>query len=318
MKKFLLKSILIIILKILKITLKLLSPKDIKSEKNSSLRIFLINFTTRIQNLFLKNIKFPLDIIRTKNEDLFVNVGGIYLDTSSTFRYFKLTEDIKYFNQGEAYSHFFKNTKMKVFVDIGSHVGEISLYIAKNFSQSNIFSIEGSPQTYKIQEKNITYNKLNNINLFNYIVSDKNSEEYISKHLGTENYSINVKRDGFIKNTSIKLDDFFSKNNINEIDFLKIDIEGSIPKISKELIKIWNNKIIHYCALSFEKNSYESYEKIVESLSRNSLMYEIDPNTDLRKKINKEYLIQNLKNRLGTGYQSNRFDGMEVVFERIN
>ena len=45
-------------------------------------------------------------------------------------------------------------------------------------------------------------------------------------------------------------------------------------------------------------------------------MYEIDPNSEFRKKISKEYLVKKLKKELGLNYQSNRFNSTEVVFER--
>ena len=317
MKILLLKSSLLFFLKLIKIIFKFLLPKNINNKgKNTSERIFLINFLIKIQNIILKSIRFPLNIYRTNEEDFFVEVGGVFLDTSQTFRYFKLTPDTHYLNQGEGYNYFFKKTKKKLFIDIGSHIGEISIYIAKNYENAKIISVEGSPKMYQIQKKNISLNKVNNIKIYNYIMSDKNSDEYISDSFGTENFTLKEKKEGFVKNKSIKLMDLIKNNDINQIDFLKIDIEGSIPKLSKDLTYLWKNKKINFCALSIEKNSFQSYFEIIDTFTSNSIMYEIDPNSEFRKKISKEYLVKKLKKELGLNYQSNRFNSTEVVFER--
>lgn len=319
MKSLFLKSFLLVFLNLIKLVVRFFLPKNInKKGKNPSERIFLVNFLIQVQNIILRNIKFPFNFYRTKEEDFFVKVGGVFLDTSQTFRYFKLTTDTKHFNQGEGYSYFFQKTKKNLFIDIGSHIGEIAIYIAKHFEDTKVLSVEGSPKMYEVQKKNIYLNKISNIKIFNYIMSDKNSEEYISDSFGTENYSTSTEIKGFVKNKSIKLQDFLEQNNVNAIDFLKIDIEGSIPKLTKDLQYLWDNKKIKYCALSIEKNSFESYSKIIDTFTKNSIIYEIDPNTDFREKISEEYLIQKLKKELGSTYQSNRFNGAEVVFERVD
>lgn len=299
-----------------KIILQIL-PKKIEENQYSNLRVFLINKICEIQNLILKKINYPLNLFRTREEDLYAEVGGVLLDTSYTYRYFKITDDMKFKNQGEGYEFFFKKTKKNNFFDLGSHIGEISLYFAKNYPNTQIISVEGSPSCFNIQKRNIQINKVININLINSILSDKNSLEYISDNFGTENFTIEKPKKGFVEVQSLTLLELFRNIETESIDFLKIDIEGSIPKLSKDLIYLWEKNKIHYCCLSIEKNSYQSYENIIETLSKDSTIYEIDPNTDFRKRIESTYLKEKLKKELGNKYQSNRFNGMEVVFEKI-
>lgn len=315
MKTIFLKTFLIISLFLLKFIFLFL-PKKIDDNRNSNLRVFIINKLCEIQNLMLKKINYPLNLYRTKDQNLYAEVGGILLDTSYTYRYFKLTDNVKIKNQGEGYEFFFVKTKKKNFFDLGSHIGEISLYLAKNYPHTQIISVEGSPTCFKIQKRNISINKFKNIKLFNLALSNKNSQEYTSDYFGTENYTIDFPKKGFIKIQSTTLTQLLKKTKFEFIDFLKIDIEGSIPKLTDDLIELWENGRIQFCALSFEKNSYESYEKIINSLTKNSKMYIFDPNFDLRKEISSSFLKKSLKIKLGNHYQSNRFQGMEIVFER--
>ena len=303
--------------KFIEILFYLFSPKNITNNDYSNLRVFLINFVIKIQNIVFKKINYPLNIYRKSNQELYVDVDGILLDTSYTYRYFKLTKNTKYFNQGQGYNFFFRKTNQRYFVDIGSNIGEIAIYIAKNYPESYVLSVEGSPTCYDIQKKNILINNTKNVDLKNYILSDEDGEEYISDNFGTENFSLKHKRQGFVKNKSITLKSLF-KNEVKKIDFLKIDIEGSIPKLQKDLIDLWKKNKIKYCSLSIEKDSYENYSKIIEELSINSNLYEINPNEDYVVKISSDFLINKLKKELGDTYQSNRFAGTEVVFEKID
>ena len=317
MKRIILKSSLAVLGKLIKMSMNLFLPNNIENNNNSNLRVFLINFVIRLQNLILNKINYPFDIYRKSNQELYVDVGGVLLDTSYTFRYFKLTKKTKYFNQGAGYDFFFKKTDKLFFVDIGSHVGEIAIFIAKKYPKSKVLSVEGSPTCYDIQKRNILINNIKNVDIKNYILSDEDGEEYISDNFGTENFSLKHKRQGFVKNKSITLDSLL-KIEDKKIDFLKIDIEGSIPKLQKDLIDLWKKNRIKYCSLSIEKDSYKNYSKIIEELSINSNLYEINPNEDSCVNISSNFLINKLKKELGDTYQSNRFAGMEVVFEKID
>ena len=140
------------------------------------------------------------------------------------------------------YEIFFRKTAKLNFVDIGSNFGEISIYIAKKFPQTKVLSIEASRANCFIQKNNIKINNVSNIILENAIVSNKNGSKYISKDLGSENYVSNSKLSNFEKVRSSTLHELLRKNNINFIDFLKIDIEGHIPLLSEDLINLNTKK----------------------------------------------------------------------------
>ena len=71
--------------------------------------------------------------------------------------------------------------------DVGLCWGETSLYLAKRYGGSIIFSIEGSTDNFVIQLENKTKQDFETANLYidNLIISDKNGSAYITNGIGT-------------------------------------------------------------------------------------------------------------------------------------
>lgn len=212
------------------------------------------------------------------------------------------------------YEIFFRKTAKLNFVDIGSNFGEISIYIAKKFPQTKVLSVEASSVNCSIQKNNIRINNVRNIILENTIVSNKNGSKYISKNLGSENYVSNSKLGFFEKVKSSTLHELLKKNNVNFLDFLKIDIEGYIPFLSEDLVNLNKKKRMKFCMISFEKNSFESYKSILDNFKKNSIIFDITGMNTI-KKISSIYLENKLRKILPNEYQGKRFSGMEVLFK---
>lgn len=296
---------------------KLLYP-----EKYKFLRVFLIKTCLDLQSFIINRINYKLNLFfDVKNNCHYVLADGIFLDISETNRHLKLNHRHKINNEGKFFSRFLNNKKKITFFDIGSNIGEISIYIAKNFKFSKVISLEGSRTLAKVQKRNIIINKVKNVRLINKIISDTCKKKFISKNLSTENYvmeSSEIKNNNiknFELNSCITLKKLVSDNKIKKIDFLKIDIEGSIPDLTDDLIYLWNKKKIIYCFISFEKNTFKSYYKIISELSKSAQIFKIDTNNDRIKKITYNYLEKYLKKVLPQNYQGNRFQGLEVLFK---
>ena len=146
------------------------------------------------------------------------------------------------------------NLKPRIIIDIGACWGEYSLLLAKEFPKSKIFSIEGSPINFKSFKKNIKINsKISKIiSPFNLIISDLDGEGTITNNLNTMNIAndLNKSEAGVVKVISQKLKTFISDNDLKQVDFIKIDIEGSELKLLDCLLsnyfKVIQIELINY------------------------------------------------------------------------
>lgn len=115
-------------------------------------------------------------------------------------------------------------------VDIGACRGYYSLLSAKlMLDKGKIFSLEPEPSNCKWLLRSITANNYSSICVLQMAVSNKNGHTKLYKSNVSGRHSIiakNTKRDS-IEVKTIKLDTFIKKHNINEINIIKIDVEGA-------------------------------------------------------------------------------------------
>ncbi len=143
-----------------------------------------------------------------------------------------------------------------IFFDVGANIGEYSISLASIFSNSKIYSFEPNINTFDILRKNVeSFNCIVPVNLG---LSDTKKESEIFTYLNDLNSQhASLYKEVFndlhkdknsipIKIGLESLDNICIKNNIENIDFLKIDTEGhefdvlrgSIQMINKGRIKI--------------------------------------------------------------------------------
>ena len=314
------EKLLIILLKFLtyliNVTLKIFVPRDIDNHKNRKLKSSLIRLSNQIQKNIFDKIKFSLSVkfVPEKNYFLCAFPEPIMLRTDRTNKYYKAGYKSKTYNDGETFSTLLDKSKINNIIDIGSCFGEISIYLAKTFDKSKIISIEGSIKNFELQEFNIKENNISNIVLENAIVSNTNKNLFISNNRGSENYISEKYDDQLSSIKSYKLQDILVNHKIVKVDFLKIDIEGSIPFLTKDLIILNNEKRINNIMLAIEKNSYESYLEILDNFSRNLYIYDIDY---LNKKfipLKIEDLKEKLKKNLPKEYSQDNKWAVDILF----
>lgn len=118
----------------------------------------------------------------------------------------------------------------KVVIDAGAFIGEFTCYFANAYPQAMVYVIEMSSLHCQYIEKNVKLNNLHNVKITNAALSDKvgsssYAEKISSSALGTG--------DKPVATTTLK--QFCADNNIEVIDFIKIDIEGSEPLLANDI-----------------------------------------------------------------------------------
>jgi FkbM family methyltransferase len=128
------------------------------------------------------------------------------------------------------YSTYFPFLEEATILDVGSHYGYFSIFASKNTDPaSKIYAFEPSRRNFEILIQNLQDNGIRNVFAINRGISDKNE---ILKLFLKENFSNTICRANDIslpyENAEfINIDKVIGDYNINNIDFLKMDIEGA-------------------------------------------------------------------------------------------
>ncbi|KKP24459.1 MAG: Methyltransferase FkbM family [candidate division TM6 bacterium GW2011_GWF2_28_16] len=179
------------------------------------------------------------------------------------------------------------NSKQPNIIDCGSNIGISILYFKKIYPESKIICFEPDKQTFEILKNNIEQNKLKNVLAQNIALSNKN--EYL-KFYYDKNTPGNLKMSylperinsgqnyEMVKATKLS-------NYINEdIDFLKMDIEGAETDVIKELYKNNKLKYINQMVIEFHhhisKSNYNNLSVILKILEKSNFSYQINTNTN--------------------------------------
>jgi FkbM family methyltransferase len=121
----------------------------------------------------------------------------------------------------------------KVIFDIGGNIGITSVYLAKLFPNSLIYTFEPMPENFEILQKNISQYK--NIRAFNYGLGSKNGSFKVYLSSDPENYGgISFYPDAhgnqeksYISCEVKNVNEIINDLEVESIDLIKIDTEGA-------------------------------------------------------------------------------------------
>lgn len=168
-------------------------------------------------------------------------------------------------------------------IDIGAHVGIFSIFAAMSGQDIKVYSFEPAPENIQIFERNISLNKIKNIQFFNAAVASESGErEFLlfSENASGHNFaSLGEKgnSDSKIIIKTITLNDFLNEKSIAKINLLKINCEGAeyeilfncpyevfkkVEKISIQCHDMDKSKNINKMKLFLEEIGFDVFIKI--------------------------------------------------------
>jgi FkbM family methyltransferase len=117
-------------------------------------------------------------------------------------------------------------TPESIVFDAGASIGIVALPLAKKAKQ--VYAFEVLPGNFDVLSENVLNNGLQNVTVVNAAISDVTGTIRIPipDFIGG-NYSLASTGNRFIESKAISLDDFCAERGIEQIDVLKMDIEGS-------------------------------------------------------------------------------------------
>jgi FkbM family methyltransferase len=113
-------------------------------------------------------------------------------------------------------------------IDVGAHIGFVSLLIAKCYQDRTIYAFEGSSSTCSSLTGNLELNKIRNVEAHNLAVTDHEGLENFNAHPRYRaTNSIALESDLYIVSTPCTtIDCFAERYHLQQIALLKIDVEG--------------------------------------------------------------------------------------------
>lgn len=171
----------------------------------------------------------------------------------------------------EIYS-FETDTNCPNIIDIGSHIGISILYFKALYPNSNILSFEPNPISFEILKENIQSNGLENVTLINKAIysSECKKDLYIDNSGSNWDSNSSLIEHSWSGKESTKpieisctrLDKYIE--NMNEIDMLKVDIEGLETDVLNSHKNIFTK--VKNIAVEYHPTKSKRVEKLISLL----------------------------------------------------
>ena len=170
--------------------------------------------------------------------------------------------------------HSFEGQEGKVIVDVGANIGCTAQYFR---DYGKVYAIEPDPVHFEALQKNKTYNKWDNVEIFNLAIASRDGEmtlHRLNNNL-TCNSLVNDYGQGGVSVKTQTFNTFFKENKIGVVDFMKFDVEGAeesilcapafadvAPKIKSMMIEFhfpnFPNIVNHLISLGYSCKRYPS------------------------------------------------------------
>jgi FkbM family methyltransferase len=186
-----------------------------------------------------------------------------------------------------------KIKKSKIGIDIGANIGITTMWMARHCEK--VYSFEPDLDNIKRFNENIEVNNISNVELVQQAVSNENGVatfhlfDSYGHHSLDQNHIAKAKKSVQVK--TITLDQFCEEKGIQEIDVLKIDVEGleydvlqgSCKKLQSNAIKMI---IFEHSPILLDKQG-KSKSEVIDYLTKNRYKtYKLDATEVMHDDIN--------------------------------
>jgi FkbM family methyltransferase len=185
-------------------------------------------------------------------------------------------------------------------IDIGAHIGRYTITSSKQVGNAGkVVAIEADPDNFEILKKNIALNNLTNVLPLNYAVFSSRTKIKLYEQSASAKYnSVMLTRAAKTKNyvevNADTLDSILKQNGINQVNWIKIDVEGAEFEVLKGSIETLSGENVSLFVEIHNIDDPNHYHNIIDFLKRHNYEMTFEQRYDdsgeshviFRKKIN--------------------------------
>ena len=160
-------------------------------------------------------------------------------------------------------------------VDVGAAFGFYTIMASKKVGQQGkVVAIEPQPDNFEMLNKNVNLNKLANIVTLNYAVSSKKSTLKLYSSYSTIQERAGHNLQNYIEVSADTLDNLLRQLDIDEVNWIKVDVEGAELEVLKGAVGILSKS--RHIALFVEVHSPDLVKPILELCKSYKLTIEFE------------------------------------------
>jgi FkbM family methyltransferase len=166
-----------------------------------------------------------------------------------------------------------------IVIDIGAHIGRYTITSSKQIGNTGkVVAIEADPDNFELLKRNIALNNLTNVLPLNYAVFSTRTRIKLYEQSASAKYnSVMLTRAAKTKNyvevNADTLDSILKHNGINQVNWIKIDVEGAEFEVLKGSAETLSRENISLLVEVHNIKDPSHYRNIVDFLNHHN--YEI-------------------------------------------
>jgi FkbM family methyltransferase len=162
-----------------------------------------------------------------------------------------------------------------IVIDVGAAFGFYTILASKRVGeQGRVVAIEPQPDSFEMLNKNIKLNKLTNIVTLNYAVSSRKTTLKLYSSYSTIQERAGQSLQSYIEVSADNLDNLLRQLDIDEVNWVKVDVEGAELEVLKGAVGILSSS--RDIALFVEVHSTDLVRPILELCESYKLKVEFE------------------------------------------
>ena len=164
-------------------------------------------------------------------------------------------------------------------IDIGAHIGRYTITSSKQVGDSGkVVAIEADPDNFELLKRNIALNNLINVLPLNYAVFSTKTRMKLYEQSASAKYNSLMlaraaKTKNYVEVDADTLDNILKLNRVNQVNWIKIDVEGAEFEVLKGSAETLSNEDLSLFVEIHNIEDPSHYHNIIDFLNHHN--YEI-------------------------------------------